>query len=69
MDNGRLPSLRSLVAFRTVARRGSVIRAAERLAPIQSGINRQIAPLEDHVGAALFERLPSGVALTRIGEE
>ncbi|ANT63356.1 MULTISPECIES: LysR family transcriptional regulator [unclassified Salipiger] len=69
MDIGRLPPLRSLLAFQTVARCGSFTRAAELLALTQSGISRQIAQLEDHVGAALFERQPSGVVLTRIGEE
>lgn len=69
MDIGRLPPLRSLIAFQTVARCGSFTRAAELLALTQSGISRQIAQLEDHVGAALFERQPAGVVLTRIGEE
>ncbi len=69
MDTGRLPPLRSLVAFQTVARCGSFTRAAQLLALTQSGISRQIAQLEEYVGAALFERQPAGVALTRIGEE
>lgn len=69
MDTGRLPPLRSLVAFQTVARCGSFTRAAQLLALTQSGISRQIAQLEDYVGAALFDRQPSGVALTPIGEE
>ena len=69
MDTGRLPPLRSLVAFQTVARCGSFTRAAQLLALTQSGISRQIAQLEDYVGAALFERQPSGVVLSPIGEE
>ncbi|MGX9848871.1 LysR family transcriptional regulator (plasmid) [Limimaricola litoreus] len=69
MDTSRLPPLRALVAFQTVARCGSFTRAADRLAMTQSGISRQIAQLESFLGAALFERQPSGVALTRIGED
>lgn len=69
MELGRLPPLRTLVAFQTVARYGSFTRAAELLGLTQSGISRQIAQLEDHVGAALFERQPSGVVLTTLGEE
>ncbi|MBB3988153.1 DNA-binding transcriptional LysR family regulator [Sagittula marina] len=69
MDTGRLPPLRSLVAFQTVARCGSFTRAAQLLALTQSGVSRQIGQLEDYVGAALFERQPSGVILTPIGEE
>lgn len=69
MDIGRLPSLRALAAFQTVARCGSFTRAADLLNVTQSGISRQIAQLEGHLGAALFERQPSGVVLTRIGED
>lgn len=69
MDIGRLPPLRALAAFQTVARCGSFTRAADLLNVTQSGISRQIAQLEDHLGAALFERQPTGVVLTRIGED
>lgn len=69
LEIGRLPSLRSLIAFQTVARYGSFSRAAGILGLTQSGVSRQIAQLEDHVGAALFERLASGVHLSLVGED
>lgn len=54
--------------FDTVARLGSIRRAADRLHVASSAVNRQILKLEDEMGTALFERLPRGVRLTPAGE-
>ncbi len=57
-----------LLAFREVAARGSFTAAGEALQYTQSAVSRQIAALEDDVGAPLFDRLPRrGVRLTDAG--
>lgn len=54
--------------FDTVRRAGSIREASRRLNVASSAVNRQILNLEEEVGAALFERLPSGLKLTAAGE-
>jgi DNA-binding transcriptional LysR family regulator len=51
-----------------VARAGSLRQAAERLHITASALQRRIQDVEDDLGAALFERLPTGVRLTTAGE-
>ena len=51
-----------------VAREGSIRRAAEKLNITSTALNRRILSLEEEVGTALFERLPSGVRLNTAGE-
>ena len=55
--------------FLAVARGGSVRAAAERLGVNHSTVLRRIAQLEEHLGAHMFEKLPSGYRLTSAGEE
>ncbi|MGY3614727.1 LysR family transcriptional regulator [Bradyrhizobium sp. USDA 10063] len=55
--------------FLAVAREGSVRAAAERLGVNHSTVLRRIAQLEEHLGAHMFEKLPSGYRLTAAGEE
>jgi DNA-binding transcriptional LysR family regulator len=55
--------------FLAVARGGSVRAAAERLKVNHSTVLRRIAQLEEHLGAQMFEKLPSGYRLTDAGEE
>jgi DNA-binding transcriptional LysR family regulator len=55
--------------FLSVARGGSVRAAAERLGVNHSTVLRRIAQLEKHLGAQMFEKLPSGYRLTAAGEE
>jgi DNA-binding transcriptional LysR family regulator len=55
--------------FLAVARGGSVRAAAERLKVNHSTVLRRIAQLEEHLGARMFEKLPSGYRLTDAGEE
>ncbi|HTO01190.1 MAG TPA: LysR family transcriptional regulator [Microthrixaceae bacterium] len=55
--------------FLAVARAGSVRAAAERLGVNHSTVLRRIAQLEEHLGAHMFEKLPSGYRLTTAGEE
>ncbi len=55
--------------FVALARAGTVRGAATRLAVNHSTVSRRIARLEERLGIALVERLPSGVALTPDGEE
>lgn len=55
--------------FLAVARGGSVRAAALRLGVNHSTVLRRIAQLEEHLGAHMFEKLPSGYRLTEAGEE
>ena len=57
-----------IVKFLAVAEAGKIDAAAERLAIAQPALTRTIARLEARFGARLFERLPTGVRLTPLGE-
>jgi DNA-binding transcriptional LysR family regulator len=60
-----LYQLRSFVA---VAEAGHLTRAAEKLHVSQPAVSGQIRALEDDLELALFERTPSGMALTFAGQ-
>ena len=57
-----------LQTFAEVARQGSVTRAAQLLRLQQPTVSHRLAALEREVGAPLFERLGTGLALTAAGE-
>ena len=59
---------RHLNAFLAVVSHGSLCRAADALHLTQPALSRTIKRLEAQVGAALFERLAKGMALTQVGE-
>lgn len=61
----RLEELRS---FEAVARLGHFTRAADELFVTQPSLSRQIQALEADLGAALFQRDRTGVAITPAGE-
>jgi DNA-binding transcriptional LysR family regulator len=54
-------------AFLAIVRRGGFTRASSSLHLSQPAISRRIHLLEHGLGAPLFERIPSGVALTDAG--
>ncbi|MFC8510859.1 LysR family transcriptional regulator [Streptomyces sp. NPDC057411] len=58
---------RTLRTFREVTLTGSFTQAARRLGYSQSSVTAQMRALERQVGEPVFERLPSGVRLTRAG--
>jgi DNA-binding transcriptional LysR family regulator len=64
----RLTNINSILAFVTVAREGSVSRAADALNLTQPAISHQIKRLSDEVGLKLFDRQPNGLTLTHDGE-
>ena len=51
-----------------VASAGSIRRASTKLNVASSAISRQILKVEDSLGAAIFERHPTGLRLTPAGE-
>jgi LysR family glycine cleavage system transcriptional activator len=63
----KLPPVNSLVVFEAAGRHLNFTRAAEELALTQSAVSRQIQLLEEHLGAALFQRQGRGLHLTRDG--
>lgn len=60
-----IDQLEALVA---IARAGGITRAAAALHLSQPAISRRLGLLERELGAPLFERIPSGVALSAAGE-
>ncbi|MFN2426283.1 MAG: LysR family transcriptional regulator [Candidatus Binatia bacterium] len=65
IDASLLPALHDAL---TVARHGSVARAAEALFKTPSAVSQQIKRIEDHFGVMLFERDGRGIRLTAAGE-
>jgi len=65
----RLPSTQALLCFEAAARHQSFTRAAQELALTQGAVSRQVAALEDLVGAALFRRTQHGMTLTAAGAD
>jgi DNA-binding transcriptional LysR family regulator len=57
-----------LRTFLAVARTRHLTRAAEQLHITQPAVSKQLKALEEELGVMLFERLSSGMALTRSGE-
>lgn len=60
--------LQKLRVFVTVAQESNVTRAARRLSLSQPALSKQLAELEESLGALLFDRLPRGVRLTAAGQ-
>lgn len=61
-------NLRELRYFVAVAQELNVTRASERLFVSQPALSKQLRALERQLGFTLFDRVPSGVTLTRQGE-
>ena len=64
----RLPPLRLLNVFETVQRAGSPKLAAGELNVSLSAVSQALRQLEDHVGAALFDRTTRPAKLTEAGD-
>ncbi len=59
---------RTFSYFDSVARLGSIRKAAASLNIASSAVNRQILNLEQDLGVVLFDRVPRGVRLSSAGE-
>ncbi|MEO7938843.1 MAG: LysR substrate-binding domain-containing protein [Burkholderiaceae bacterium] len=64
-----LPPFKALIAFESTARLGSFTLAAAELNVTQGAISRQIALLEDFLGAHLLVRTTRAMCLTPTGEQ
>ncbi|CAO3425033.1 LysR substrate-binding domain-containing protein [Azospirillum endophyticum] len=63
------PLARILFIFESAARTGSFSAAAREFNVTQPSVSRSIAQLEDRLGLRLFQRTPTGIALTPEGGE
>ncbi|MCY0150140.1 LysR family transcriptional regulator [Hoeflea sp. G2-23] len=63
----RLSNINTLLAFVTVAREGSVSRAAEMLNLTQPAVSHQIKRLSEETGITLFRRTAAGLQITEDG--
>lgn len=63
----RFSNINSILAFVTVAREGSVSRAAEVLNLTQPAISHQIKRLGEETGITLFNRTPTGLQISHDG--
>ncbi|PMR77913.1 LysR family transcriptional regulator [Billgrantia endophytica] len=63
-----MQDLQTLRAFITVAREGSVSRAAERLHLTQPAVSLKLKQLQQTLGLTLFKRRPQGLELTADGQ-
>ncbi|MDF1608886.1 LysR family transcriptional regulator [Hoeflea sp. YIM 152468] len=63
----RLSNINTLLAFVTVARNGSVSRAAEMLNLTQPAVSHQIRRLSEETGIVLFRRTATGLQITQDG--
>ncbi|WP_210092975.1 LysR family transcriptional regulator [Ruegeria sp. HKCCSP346] len=63
----RFSSINTILAFVTVAREGSVSRAAEVLNLTQPAISHQIKRLSEDTGLTLFNRTATGLQITHDG--
>jgi DNA-binding transcriptional LysR family regulator len=64
----RIPPLKAIIAFESVARTKSVNRAAEELGLTASAVSHQLSNLESIIGQPLFQRSGRGLVLTPTGE-
>lgn len=62
-----MPTLRQWEYLVAVADAASFTAAADELHVSQPGLSQQVRVLEAELGAALFDRLPRGIALTPLG--
>lgn len=67
LSRRKLPPLNALRAFEVSGRRLSFRAAADELGVTQGAVAQQVRALEEHLGLALFQRLPRGLALTPAG--
>ncbi|WP_282182958.1 LysR family transcriptional regulator [Aliiroseovarius marinus] len=63
----RFSNINTILAFLTVAREGSVSRAAEVLNLTQPAISHQIKRLSEETGVTLFTRTATGLQITQDG--
>ncbi|WP_316876932.1 LysR substrate-binding domain-containing protein [Ralstonia edaphi] len=65
----RIPPMKAIIAFESVARTKSVNRASEELGLTASAVSHQISNLEAAIGQPLFFRQGRGLVLTPVGEQ
>lgn len=67
MRRSLVPPLYALIAFESVARYGSIMRAANELHLSQSAVSRLVKQVEDAIQVRLFDRIRQRLILTEAG--
>jgi DNA-binding transcriptional LysR family regulator len=67
--NAAMDILHAMTVFVAVVEHNSLIRAADALGTSGAAVSRQIAALEDHVGARLLHRTTRRMSLTDVGQD
>ncbi len=67
--NGGMDILNAMSVYVAVVDHGSLVRAAETLGTSAAAVSRQIAALEDHVGARLLNRTTRRLSVTDAGQD
>lgn len=67
--NGAMDILHSMTVFVAVVEQASLVRAAEALGTSGAAVSRQIAALEDHLGARLLHRTTRRLSVTDAGQD
>lgn len=62
-------SLSALLAVEVLARRGTLARAAAELGVTSGAVSQKLIALEKRLGVTLFERTPTGLRPTALGQE
>ena len=67
--NTGMDTLNAMSVLVSVVEQGSLVRAAEALGTSAAAVSRQIAALEDHLGARLLNRTTRRLSLTDAGQD
>ncbi|MBW2500307.1 MAG: LysR family transcriptional regulator [Deltaproteobacteria bacterium] len=67
-DNESLPDVSGMVVFARVVEEGSFTAAARRLGRSKASVSREIAALEERLGAQLIRRTTRRMSLTEVGD-
>ena len=68
MGNENLQNATAMLVFAEVVRRGSFTAAARELGRSKASVSKEVAALEQRLGAQLLRRTTRSMSLTEVGE-